>query len=170
MTKTSIIHFTIQPCSLGLVLIAFSQKGVCAIFFAENHDPLIDALHTRFPRTNFSEETRTYEQQIKNILAFIEAPTTPLNIPLDIQGTAFQQRVWQALQAIPAGRTASYSDIAQRIGAPKAVRAVAGACAANKLAVVIPCHRIVKNDGAISGYRWGVARKQLLLAREKSEA
>ena len=123
---------------------------------------------TAFPRRSSSAATQAFEQLVAKVVGFVEAPAQGLDLPLDIRGTAFQQRVWQALRDIPAGATASYRDIAKRIGAPKAVRAVAQACAANAIAVAIPCHRVVRTDGSISGYRWGVARKRALLAREKA--
>lgn len=127
---------------------------------------LVRDLQDRFARANLIGGDTSFEALVAQVVAFVEAPGLGLNLPLDVRGTAFQQRVWQALQAIPAGQTASYAEVAQRIGAPTAVRAVAQACAANSLAVAIPCHRVVKSDGALSGYRWGVERKRALLTRE----
>jgi AraC family transcriptional regulator, regulatory protein of adaptative response / methylated-DNA-[protein]-cysteine methyltransferase len=160
------IHFAIGECSLGAILVAQSQRGVCAILLGDDPDALARDLQDRFPRANLIGGDRTFEQLVARVVGFVEAPAIGLDLPLDVRGTAFQQRVWQALREIPAGVTASYSEVAQRIGSPKAVRAVAQACAANTLAVAIPCHRVVRNDGALSGYRWGVERKRALLKRE----
>ena len=160
------IRFAIGECSLGAILVAQSQRGVCSILFGNDPDALARDLQDRFPRANLIGGDRAFEQLVATVVGFVEAPALGLDLPLDVRGTAFQQRVWQALRDIPAGTTASYSEIAQRIGSPKAVRAVAGACAANMLAVAIPCHRVVRNDGGLSGYRWGVERKRALLARE----
>jgi AraC family transcriptional regulator of adaptative response/methylated-DNA-[protein]-cysteine methyltransferase len=160
------IRFAIGECSLGAILVAQSQRGVCAILFGDDPDTLARDLQDRFPRANLIGGDRAFEQLVATVVGFVEAPALGLDLPLDVRGTAFQQRVWRALRDIPAGATVSYSEIAQRIGSPRAVRAVAGACAANMLAVAIPCHRVVRNDGGLSGYRWGVERKRALLARE----
>lgn len=160
------IRFAVGECSLGSILVACSDRGVCAIFLGDDPDTLIQELQARFPRANLIGGDRNFEKLAAQVIGFVETPSIGLDLPLDIRGTAFQQRVWQALRKIPAGKTASYSEIARRIGSPKSVRAVARACAANKLAVVIPCHRVVRNDGALSGYRWGVERKRTLLQRE----
>jgi AraC family transcriptional regulator of adaptative response/methylated-DNA-[protein]-cysteine methyltransferase len=160
------IRFAVGECSLGSILVATSAKGVCAIFLGDDPDELTRDLQDRFPRANLIGGDAAFEELVAKIVGFIEAPAVGLELPLDVRGTAFQQRVWQALRKIPAGSTASYSDIARRIGAPKSVRAVAQACAANPIALAIPCHRVVRNDGALSGYRWGVERKRALLARE----
>jgi len=160
------IRFAIGECSLGAILVASSEKGVCAILLGDDPDALARDLQDRFPKSSLIGGDSEFEQLVAKVVGFIEAPAIGLDLPLDVQGTAFQQRVWQALKEIPAGSTASYTDIANRIGSPKAVRAVAGACAANTLAVAIPCHRVVKRDGALSGYRWGVERKRILLERE----
>jgi AraC family transcriptional regulator of adaptative response/methylated-DNA-[protein]-cysteine methyltransferase len=160
------IRFAIGECSLGAILVAQSDRGVCAILFDDDPDALARDLQDRFPKANLIGGDRAFEQLVATVVGFVEAPALGLDLPLDVRGTAFQQRVWQALRDIPAGITVSYSDIAQRIGSPNAVRAVAGACAANMLAVAIPCHRVVRNDGGLSGYRWGVERKRTLLARE----
>ena len=160
------IRFAIGECSLGAILVAQSERGVCAILLGDDPNALARNLQDRFPRANLIGGNRTFEQLVARVVGFVEAPAIGLDLPLDVRGTAFQQRVWQALRDIPAGVTASYSEIARRIGSPKAVRAVAGACAANMLAVAIPCHRVVRNDGGLSGYRWGVERKRALLARE----
>ncbi|BBH45861.1 bifunctional DNA-binding transcriptional regulator/O6-methylguanine-DNA methyltransferase Ada [Pseudomonas sp. KU43P] len=160
------IRFAIGECSLGAILVAQSQRGICAILLGEHPDALLTDLQDQFPKAQLIGGDRQFEALIAQIVGFIEAPSLGLNLPLDIRGTAFQERVWQALREIPPGSTASYSDIAERIGAPKAVRAVAQACAANHIAVAIPCHRVVRRDGDISGYRWGVERKRELLERE----
>lgn len=163
------IRFALSPCSLGSVLVAATERGVCAILLGDEPDALLADLQARFPRADLIGGDADFDHTVARVLALVEAPaSTSLDLPLDIRGTAFQQRVWQALREIPPGQRASYSDIAERLGAPKAVRAVAGACAANALAVVIPCHRVVRLDGGLSGYRWGVARKQALLDREES--
>ena len=130
---------------------------------------LLQNLRARFPHASVVEQDVALEQQLASVLRFIETPALGLDLPLDIQGTAFQQRVWQALRDIPHGSTISYRQLAERIGAPKAIRAVASACAANMLAMAIPCHRVVGSDGRLTGYRWGIARKQELLKREASQ-
>lgn len=160
------IRFAIGQCSLGAILVAQSDRGICAILLGDDADALVRDLQDRFAHAHLIGGDTAFEALVAQVVAFVEAPGLGLNLPLDVRGTAFQQRVWQALQAIPAGQTASYAEVAQRIGAPAAVRAVAQACAANALAVAIPCHRVVKSDGALSGYRWGVERKRALLARE----
>lgn len=161
------IHFAIAQCSLGAVLVARSERGVCAILLGDEPEPLLVDLQARFPKARLRGGEAEFETWVARVLGFIEAPELGLDLPLDIRGTAFQQRVWQALQQIPPGHTASYAQIAERIGSPSAVRAVAGACAANALAVAIPCHRVVRTDGGLSGYRWGVERKRELLQRER---
>jgi AraC family transcriptional regulator of adaptative response/methylated-DNA-[protein]-cysteine methyltransferase len=160
------ISFAIGECSLGAILVARSEKGVCAIFMGDDPDALARDLQDRFPRARLLGGNKDFEALVAKVVGFVEAPGFSLDLPLDVRGTAFQQRVWQALREIPAGSTVSYAEIAKRIGAPKAVRAVASACAANAIAVAIPCHRVVRNDGALAGYRWGVARKRALLERE----
>ncbi|MFC5473578.1 bifunctional DNA-binding transcriptional regulator/O6-methylguanine-DNA methyltransferase Ada [Paraherbaspirillum soli] len=164
--KNAEIRFAIGQCSLGAILVAQSERGVCAILMGDDPAALACDLQDRFPRANLIGADEGFEQLIAKVVGFVEAPAIGLDLPLDVRGTAFQQRVWQALQQIPVGATASYTEIAKRIGAPAAVRAVAQACAANALAVAIPCHRVVRNDGGLSGYRWGVERKRLLLERE----
>lgn len=165
-TKTETIRFAIGDSALGPVLVATSGKGVCAILFGDDADALTRDLQDRFPEANVVGGDKDSERLAATVTAFIKAPARRFDVTLDIRGTAFQRRVWRALRDIPVGATASYSDIAAAIGSPKAVRAVAGACAANALAVVIPCHRVVRGDGALSGYRWGVDRKRALLERE----
>ncbi|MDR3701352.1 MAG: bifunctional DNA-binding transcriptional regulator/O6-methylguanine-DNA methyltransferase Ada [Candidatus Sulfopaludibacter sp.] len=160
------IRFAVGECSLGSILVAATARGVCAILLGDDPEPLVRDLQDRFPRANLVGGDRDFEQLVARVVSFVEAPALGLDLPLDVRGTAFQQRVWQALRAVPAGQTVSYAQIARRIGAPKAVRAVAQACGANALAVAIPCHRVVRTDGATSGYRWGVERKRALLERE----
>jgi AraC family transcriptional regulator of adaptative response/methylated-DNA-[protein]-cysteine methyltransferase len=160
------IRFAIGECSLGSILVAQSDRGVCAILMGDDPDALARDLQDRFPRANLIGGDGEFEQRVAKVIGFVEAPGIGLDLPLDVRGTAFQQRVWQVLREIPAGKTASYTDIANRIGSPNSVRAVARACAANALAVAIPCHRVVRNDGGLSGYRWGVERKRALLEKE----
>ena len=160
------IRFALGDCALGAILVAQSQLGLCAILLGEESDQLLRDLQDQFPKAELVGGNAEFEHLVAQVVGFIEAPHLGLNLPLDVRGTVFQQRVWQALSSIPPGSTASYADIAERIGAPKAVRAVAQACGANALAVAIPCHRVVRRDGDISGYRWGVARKRELLRRE----
>jgi AraC family transcriptional regulator, regulatory protein of adaptative response / methylated-DNA-[protein]-cysteine methyltransferase len=160
------MRFAVGQCWLGAVLVAATETGVCAIFLGDDPDALTRELQDRFPKAQLIGGDRDFEALVARVVGLVEAPGLGHELPLDIRGTAFQQRVWQALREIPMGTTASYTDIADRIGAPKAVRAVAGACAANPIAVAIPCHRVVRRDGAVSGYRWGVDRKRALLARE----
>lgn len=161
------IEFALGECSLGAVLVARSTRGVCAISLGDDPDALLRALQDRFPRADLVGGDAAFEQLVARVVGFIEAPTPGLELPLDVRGTAFQQRVWEALRKIPPGQTSSYAQVAAAIGAPRSVRAVASACAANTLAVAIPCHRVVRSDGGLSGYRWGVARKRELLARER---
>jgi AraC family transcriptional regulator of adaptative response/methylated-DNA-[protein]-cysteine methyltransferase len=164
--KNTDIRFAVGQCSLGAILVAQSERGVCAILLGDDPHQLVCDLQDKFRRANLIGADHAFEQLIAKVIGFIEAPAMGLDLPLDVRGTAFQERVWQALREIPAGSTASYADIAQRIGAPKAVRAVAQACGANSIAVAIPCHRVVRSDGNLSGYRWGVERKRQLLERE----
>jgi AraC family transcriptional regulator of adaptative response/methylated-DNA-[protein]-cysteine methyltransferase len=160
------IRFAVGECSLGSILVAQSARGVCAILMGDDPDELARDLQDRFAHARLVGGDAEFEQLIAKVVGFVEAPRLGLDLPLDVRGTAFQQRVWQALREIPVGKTVSYTDLAKRIGLPKSVRAVAQACAANALAVAIPCHRVVRNDGALSGYRWGVERKRALLERE----
>jgi AraC family transcriptional regulator of adaptative response/methylated-DNA-[protein]-cysteine methyltransferase len=162
------IRFAVGQCSLGALLVAASERGVCAIALGDDPDALARGLQDRFPRARLIGGDRRFERLVATVVGFVDAPATGLDLPLDVRGTAFQQRVWRALCAIRPGRTATYAEIARRIGAPKAVRAVARACAANALAVAIPCHRVVRSDGGLSGYRWGVERKRALLRKESS--
>ena len=160
------IRFAIGECSLGSILVARSAQGVCAILLGDDPDALVRQLQARFPRAELVGGDAEFERMVAVVVGFVERPGLGLDLPLDVRGTAFQQRVWQALRRIPAGRTMSYAEIARYIGAPRSVRAVAHACATNLLAVAIPCHRVVRSDGGLAGYRWGVERKRALLARE----
>jgi AraC family transcriptional regulator, regulatory protein of adaptative response / methylated-DNA-[protein]-cysteine methyltransferase len=162
------IRFAIVPCFFGLVLVAATAQGICAIDFGDTPENLKENLHHRFPKAAFQNPDPAFTDMIAKVLTFLEDPhRIRFDLPLDVQGTAFQRRVWLALQEIPPGDTVSYADIASRIGKPKGARAVAQACAANPVAVVIPCHRVVRGDGRLGGYRWGLERKRLLLGRER---
>jgi AraC family transcriptional regulator of adaptative response/methylated-DNA-[protein]-cysteine methyltransferase len=162
------IRFAVGQTSLGAILVASTKKGVAAILLGHDPDELVRNLQDRFPKAHFIGADGDYEILVAQVVGLVETPRIDLKLPLDVRGTVFQERVWKALQEVPAGETVSYAEIARRIGAPKAVRAVAGACAANKLAVAIPCHRVVRNDGSLSGYAWGVDRKRALIDREAS--
>jgi AraC family transcriptional regulator of adaptative response/methylated-DNA-[protein]-cysteine methyltransferase len=161
------IRFAVGECSLGSILVAATARGVCAISLGSDPEALVHELERRFPRARLVGGDATFERLVAKVVGLVERPGHPADLPLDIRGTVFQERVWQALRAIPPGTTMTYSEIAARLGMPKAVRAVAGACAANALAVAIPCHRVVRHDGGLSGYRWGVQRKRALLTRER---
>ena len=160
------IRFAVGECSLGSILVAATDKGVCAILIGSKPERLVRDLQDRFPRATLLGGDKAFEAVVARVVGFVESPARGLDLPLDMRGTAFQQRVWQALRKIPVGATASYTQIAARIGSPTAVRAVARACASNAIAVAIPCHRVIRVDGGLSGYRWGVARKRALLERE----
>ena len=162
----TVIRFAVGQCSLGAILVAATDKGVCAIELGDDPEELVRGLQDRFARAQLLGGDEGFEQLVAKVVGFVEAPAQGLDLPLDVRGTAFQQRVWNAIRAVPPGSTASYGEIAARIGEPKAVRAVAQACASNEIALAIPCHRIVRRDGSASGYRWGVERKRALLARE----
>jgi len=166
--QDSVIRFAVGECSLGSILVAATDRGVCAIQLGDDPDALVRDLQDRFPKARLIGADPDFEQLVAQVIGFVEAPAQGLDLPLDVRGTAFQQRVWQALREIPAGSTASYAEIARRIGQPTAVRAVAQACASNAIAVAIPCHRVMRNDGALSGYRWGVERKRALLEMESA--
>ena len=160
------IRFTIRRCSLGLILVAASATGICAIFLGDDRELLEQNLRDRFPQAQLAKGDAAFQQMVAAVVAFVQEPKRGLQLPLDIRGTAFQRRVWKALCEIPPGSTASYAQIAERIGSPKSARAVAQACAANAIAVAIPCHRVVRGNGELSGYRWGVSRKRALLHLE----
>jgi AraC family transcriptional regulator of adaptative response/methylated-DNA-[protein]-cysteine methyltransferase len=163
------IRFAVAECSLGALLVAATSTGICAILLGDDPEPLVRDLQDRFPKAELAGAEPAFERTVAQVVAFVEAPRVGLELPLDLRGTVFQQRVWQALRQVPAGQTVSYAELAQRLGMPQGARAVAGACAANPVAIAVPCHRVVRNDGAISGYRWGVERKRALLDREGAE-
>jgi AraC family transcriptional regulator of adaptative response/methylated-DNA-[protein]-cysteine methyltransferase len=163
------IRYAVEPCALGVVLVAATPKGVCAIEFGQSAHTLVEGLQSRFPKATLVPGDPDFRHWMGQILHHIEHPASLLDLPLDIQGTVFQRRVWDALRRIPCGQTASYAEVAAAIGQPTAVRAVAQACAGNPVALAVPCHRVVRSDGSLSGYRWGTERKALLLERE-SEA
>jgi AraC family transcriptional regulator of adaptative response/methylated-DNA-[protein]-cysteine methyltransferase len=162
------IRFALGKCALGSILIATSERGLCEIALGDDPDGLVRDFRTRFPQAELTTGDSAFDEWIARVIGFVEMPASGLDLPLDMRGTAFQQKVWQALRQIPAGAKLSYTEIAARIGAPKAVRAVASACAANALAVAVPCHRAIRLDGSLSGYRWGVERKAELLRRESA--
>ena len=166
MTSPEDMIYALAPSRLGLVLVATSEKGVCAILIGDDAAVLRDELKRRFRDAAVAEDSPRLERVAAAVVRFIEDPASQLDVALDIRGSSFQRRVWDTLRTIPAGLTASYAEIAKRLDAPNAVRAVAGACAANPLAVAIPCHRVVRSDGGLSGYRWGVGRKEALLKAE----
>ena len=165
----AVVRFAVGQCSLGAILVAQSQRGICAILLGDDPDRLVRDLQDQFPKAEITGCDGEFEQLVAEVVGFIEAPAMGLHLPLDVQGTAFQERVWRALREIPPGTTVSYTEIAERIGSPKAVRAVAQACASNHIAVAIPCHRVVRRDGDLAGYRWGVDRKRELLRREAKD-
>ncbi len=160
------IRFAVGECSLGSILVAATEKGICSILIGDDPGILVRDLQDRFPKSELVGGDRAFETWVAIAAGLVDDPKQGFDLPLDVQGTAFQRRVWQALRGIPPGSTASYEEIASQLGTPNAVRAVAGACAANSIAVAIPCHRVVRKDGEVSGYRWGVERKRALLARE----
>jgi AraC family transcriptional regulator of adaptative response/methylated-DNA-[protein]-cysteine methyltransferase len=161
------IEFATGTCSLGVILVAQSKRGICTILLGDDPAVLVQELKAKFPAANLVSGDKAFQKLISQVVSLIEAPGHRIDLPLDIRGTTFQRQVWEVLRSIPSGETLSYTEVAERLGAPKSVRAVAQACAANVLAVAIPCHRVVRNDGALSGYRWGVDRKRILLDREK---
>ncbi|MBP1466769.1 methylated-DNA--[protein]-cysteine S-methyltransferase [Candidatus Chloroploca sp. M-50] len=163
------ITYGLAESSLGLVIVATSERGLCTVEFGNDEAMLLAQLHASFPQAETKRAGPEADFIVRQVVALVEQPERTLDLPLDLQGTAFQERVWQVLRTLPAGSTISYSELAERIDNPKAVRAVASACAANRLAVVIPCHRVVRSDGALSGYRWGIERKRALLQRERKD-
>lgn len=165
-----VIRFAVGECSLGSILVASTMRGVCAILMGGDPDELARDLQRRFPRAELIGGDVDYERTVAEVIAFVEQPGPNFTLPLDIRGTAFQQQVWKALGEVLPGQTVSYAELAAKLGRPEAVRAVAGACAANAHAVAIPCHRVVRTDGSLSGYRWGVERKRELLQRERRHA
>jgi len=165
-SSSNVIHFGLTDSSLGVVAVARSAKGVCAILLADHRRDLLSELRQQFPKAELVEDAAGLASALARVVRLVESPAAGIDLPLDLGGTEFQQRVWRALRKIPPGTTASYADIARKIDAPKSIRAVAQACGANTLALAIPCHRVVRSDGALSGYRWGVTRKRALLERE----
>jgi AraC family transcriptional regulator of adaptative response/methylated-DNA-[protein]-cysteine methyltransferase len=164
------IRFAVGECSLGSILVAATDVGVCAISFGDDPTRLVRSLQDRFSQATLVGADRAFERTVARVVAFVEQPRLGLDLPLDIRGTAFQQRVWKQLMAIPAGSTRTYSQIARALGRPAGSRAVGGACAKNPIAVAIPCHRVLRTDGSLSGYHWGVDRKARLLDRERGRA
>ncbi len=161
------IQFAVAHCWLGVILVAGTKIGICALLLGDDPQVLIDDLQTRFPNSDLVGGDDRFDQVVATVIELVSSPMQKWSLPLDIRGTAFQHRVWEALRQIPPGSTASYTEIAHRIGQPTAVRAVGHACAANAMAVAIPCHRVVRSDGSLSGYRWGIERKSELLRRER---
>lgn len=164
------IRYSIAQCFIGWVIVASTDRGICAVEFGDDPENLAAKVQKNFPKAGLEEAASDFSAQVQEVIAYIEEPGKGLQLPLDIQGTAFQQRVWQALREVPSGVTVSYAQIAERIGSSGAARAVARACAANKLAVAIPCHRVVRRNGELSGYRWGADRKRRLLFRESGQS
>jgi AraC family transcriptional regulator of adaptative response/methylated-DNA-[protein]-cysteine methyltransferase len=164
--ERAVIRFAVGQCSLGAILVAQSDRGICAIFLGDDPDALARELEDRFPKARLIGGDREFERLVGQVVGFVEAPRIGLGLPLDLRGTAFQERVWRALSRIPPGETVSYTELARRMGSPGSVRAVGSACGANPIAVAIPCHRVVRKDGDLAGYRWGVERKRALLERE----
>ena len=165
--KSAEIRFAVGECALGAILVARSEKGVCAISLGDDPQALVSELEDRFPNAELIGADREFEQLVARVIGFVEAPRIGLDLPLDVRGSAFEERVWRALREIPVGKTVSYSEIARAVGESGAARKVARACAANRIAVAIPCHRVVRKDGALAGYRWGVERKHALIEREQ---
>ncbi len=161
-----VIRFAVGECSLGSIAVAATERGVCAVLLGDDPDELVHDLERRFPKAQLLGGDATFEKLVSQVVGLVEAPELGLDLPIDVRGTAFQERVWQALCKVPAGKTTTYAELARKIGKPRAVRAVAHACAENPLAVVIPCHRVVRKDGALAGYRWGIERKRELIERE----
>ena len=168
-TSAADLHFAIGQCSLGSVLVARGERGVRAILLGDDPESVTRELKRRFPSEALVRRDEHLAQSLSQVIGLVETPGQTLDLLLDLRGTAFQQRVWQALREIPAGSTVTYTEVARRIGAPKSVRAVAQACASNALALVVPCHRVVRSDGDLAGYRWGVGRKRMLLQREATK-
>lgn len=160
------IHYTAVPTSLGLLLVAVTERGVCSVSLGEDESALVAALRAEFPAAELARASDTRDRLVDAVVAHVEGRASADELPLDVRATAFQWQVWRALQRIPEGATRSYQAVAEELGRPTAARAVARACASNRIAVLIPCHRVVRGDGALGGYRWGIARKAALLARE----
>lgn len=167
LREDEVIRFAFGQSTLGEILVAATEKGICTIFLGDDRGQLVRDLQEAFPNAGITGGDAAFDVMVAQVVGFVEQPSRGLALPLDIRGTAFQRQVWEALQAVPPGMTASYTEIARQLGQPKSVRAVATACAANRIAIAIPCHRILRTDGALSGYRWGIARKAELLQREQ---
>lgn len=163
-----LVRFALGECSLGRILVARSDRGICAILIGDDADALVLDLKERFPRRELVAEDAEDVALVAAVVRFVEAPAAGFDLPLDLRGTEFQLQVWDALREIPAGTTSSYTEIARKLGKAAAIRAVAGACAANPVAVAVPCHRVVRADGGLAGYRWGLERKRMLLERERA--
>ena len=162
------IHYTVVPCPLGLLLVAATERGICAITLGDADETLADGLKKEYPAAEITRDASGLDSVVEAIIRHLHGQEPHLDLPLDMQATAFQWRVWEALQAIPYGSTRSYGEIARAIGQPTAARAVAQACATNRVALAIPCHRVVREDGDVGGYRWGIERKRTLLAQEQA--
>jgi AraC family transcriptional regulator of adaptative response/methylated-DNA-[protein]-cysteine methyltransferase len=162
------IRYTVAESPLGTMVVAATDRGICSIAFGDSRDELIAELQAKFPRAELKQMDRELEYAVTAIVAGMKEHAAAISLPMDVRATAFQQRVWRELQAIPRGETRTYSEVAEAIGSPRSVRAVAGTCAANPVAVVVPCHRVVGKDGSLTGYRWGVERKRWLLDAEKA--
>jgi AraC family transcriptional regulator, regulatory protein of adaptative response / methylated-DNA-[protein]-cysteine methyltransferase len=160
------LHYAIGQCSLGSVLVAGGERGICAVLLGDDPESLTGELEKRFPHTALLRRDQELAQYLSQVVGLVEVPARPLDLLIDLRGSTFQQRVWQALREIPVGTTTTYTEVATRIGAPRAVRAVARACATNPLALVVPCHRVIGKSGGLTGYRWGLERKRMLLERE----
>ena len=166
----TLIQYGTSECSFGSVLVASSERGICAILLGDNSEALLEEAQRRFPKTQLIDSGQEIQNVLAEVVGFLKAPGARWSLPLDVQGTAFQQSVWAALLEIPSGSTTTYTQIATQIGRPQSIRAVAQACAANPIAVAIPCHRVLRRDGSLAGYRWGVERKRALLARESGSS
>ena len=164
------IHYTVVRTSLGLLLVAVTERGICSVALGDDEATLVASLRAEYPAAELARATDADDRLVDAVVAHVEGRARTSDVPLDVQATAFQWQVWRALQRIPEGATRSYQEIARELGHPSAARAVARACASNRIAVLIPCHRVVRGDGALGGYRWGVARKAALLARERARA
>jgi len=164
------IEYTITKSPLGKVLVAATERGVSAVYLGESQNKLVAELRGEYPRAEISAATGSAQRWVREIVQRIEGKPAQVDLPLDLQATAFQRRVWQELQRIPRGTTRTYSQVARALGRPKAVRAVARACATNPVSIVVPCHRVIREDGNLAGYRWGLTRKEQLLATERAAA
>ena len=162
------LSFATDETTVGAIVIAATRKGLCAVLLGDDSTRLVRDLQERFPEAELTRGDADFERLVAQVIDLIETPGGADDLPLDIRGSVFQQQVWVALRAIPSGSTLSYAEVARSIGRPTSARAVAQACASNALAVAIPCHRVVRTDGGLSGYRWGVERKRELLARERA--